>query len=232
MHEGHRDRVYKKFLQRGSSLSEVELVELALFYSIPVQDVKPIAYELIEKFGTLENVINSPIKSLMTVKGVGRKTASFLKLLAYLSDRGYVDEKRVKVPTVVQFVDELRKYFEFIDSEKMIIFFLNENGDVVFKHSFSDYNSAKVTVDFKVIAEEASKINPSSAIIAHNHLSGLVTPSSADDITTKRLLAMMNMIGVKVYDHIIIGGENYYSYHVSGRLKQLNDAVLDNFTKV
>ena len=84
MHEGHRQRVYNRFLTDPTSLSEVELVELMLFYSIQVRDVKPIAYRLIERFGTLRGVIEAPIEALRNVEGVGEKTVSFFKLMDML----------------------------------------------------------------------------------------------------------------------------------------------------
>lgn len=60
---------------------EYEILELLLTYSIPRRDTKPIAKELIEKFGNLDEVVSAPIQELIEVTGIKEGSAVFLKLL-------------------------------------------------------------------------------------------------------------------------------------------------------
>ena len=81
-YKGHRERIRQKYLQGGySAFLEYEILELLLTYAIPIKDTKPIAKELIEKFGNLDGVVMASIDELMSVKGIKQNSAIFLKLL-------------------------------------------------------------------------------------------------------------------------------------------------------
>ncbi len=78
-HEGHRERMRKRFRANGLvGFSDFEALELFLFYAIPRRDTRPIAHALIEDFGSLTAVFNAPEESLCRVPGVGPKTARYL----------------------------------------------------------------------------------------------------------------------------------------------------------
>lgn len=78
-HEGHRERMHKRFQANGLvCFSDFEVLELFLFYIIPRRDTRPIAHALIEKFGSLTAVFNTPAEQLCNVSGVGPKTAEYL----------------------------------------------------------------------------------------------------------------------------------------------------------
>ncbi|MBO6729398.1 MAG: hypothetical protein JJ910_06690, partial [Maricaulis sp.] len=87
-HNGHRQRLREKLtLAGGDALHDYELLELYLFRAIPRRDVKPIAKDLIHRFGDLGGVAAAPVEQLVTVKGVSEKTAAELKLIQALSER-------------------------------------------------------------------------------------------------------------------------------------------------
>ncbi len=78
-HEGHRERMHKRFQANGLvGFTDFEVLELFLFYIIPRRDTSPIAHSLIEKFGSLTSVFNAPMEQLCSVSGVGPKTALYL----------------------------------------------------------------------------------------------------------------------------------------------------------
>jgi len=79
MGEGHRDRLRKKFIEDSETLSDVELLELLLTYSIPRRDVKPLAEELIKRFGSLRSALSQPANILKKIPGLGDKSACLIK---------------------------------------------------------------------------------------------------------------------------------------------------------
>ena len=84
----HRDRLRERFKSGGASaLADYELLELYLFNSIPRRDVKPIAKDLIARFGSFAEVIAAPLEQLVEVKGVGDKTALDLKIIQATASR-------------------------------------------------------------------------------------------------------------------------------------------------
>ena len=77
MHEGHRDRVKRRFRQEGlDSFSDIQALELLLFYVIPRVDTNPIAHALLDHFGSLSQVLEASPEELMKVPGVGENAAS------------------------------------------------------------------------------------------------------------------------------------------------------------
>ena len=79
---GHRDRLRQKFLENGpDSFADYELLELVLFLAIPMKDVKPLAKNLIARFGGLPEIMNAPVEELVKVEGIKQNTATALILV-------------------------------------------------------------------------------------------------------------------------------------------------------
>src|SRR4051794_23786634 len=82
-YHGHRERLRERFFNAGAdALSDYELLEMALFAAIPRRDTKPLAKELLKKFGAFTEVIHAPVTRLREVKGIKDASISQLKLLA------------------------------------------------------------------------------------------------------------------------------------------------------
>lgn len=82
LHAGHRSRMRNRFLREGlGSFADHEVLELLLFYALPRQDVNPMAHALIEKFGSLPEVLDAPPEELCSIRGIGQKVARFLTLI-------------------------------------------------------------------------------------------------------------------------------------------------------
>ncbi len=86
-HEGHRERLRAK-VEAGGLLTfqQHEVLELLLTFSLPRQDVNPLAHLLIDRFGTIEGVLSAPRKELLAVRGVGPKTVRFFHTLKAIED--------------------------------------------------------------------------------------------------------------------------------------------------
>ena len=85
---GHRSRLRERFLKsNGKDMADYELIELLLTYVIPRRDVKPIAKELIRKFGSLGDVVNADISRITEVNGIKENTAIMFKLIKEAAKR-------------------------------------------------------------------------------------------------------------------------------------------------
>ena len=85
---GHRSRLRQKFLSTGlDSFLDHEVLELLLTYSIPRKDTKPLAWKLLENFGSLANVLDAEPKELLQVEGIGEQTATLLPFVRALLKR-------------------------------------------------------------------------------------------------------------------------------------------------
>ena len=87
-HEGHRQRLRRRFLLEGlDNFDEVQVLELLLFYAIPRRDTNPIAHALLEQFGSLSGVLEAPVSALAQVPGMGENGATLLQLVTAASRR-------------------------------------------------------------------------------------------------------------------------------------------------
>ena len=232
MHEGHRERVYTKLLDETKEFSDLDILELLLFYAIPQKDVRPIANELLLCFGTLENVINAPYDSLAKIKGMGKRTAIFFKALKLVTDRNKeVKEKIETFPNIKTSVQFFRNLYEDYDNEKFIVVFLNKAGSVIHKMEYAENLNECVRFDLEEISLNIAKLKPYACIVAHNHPSGEALPSNADDLATKKIITVFNAFKVKLFDHIILTTNSYFSYSFNGRLAQLNEEILNSIIK-
>lgn len=94
-HGGHRKRLKYRYLQsKEESFSDHELLELLLFYSIPRANTNEIAHSLIERFGSISNMVEAEVDELKLVHGIGNNSAILLKLMLSLAKR-YADEDRI-----------------------------------------------------------------------------------------------------------------------------------------
>ena len=88
VHEGHRDRLKKRYLEQGlEGFNEVQMLELLLFYAIPRRDTNELAHRLLEHFGSLEAVFDASVRQLTAVEGIGQNAAILISLMAAIQKR-------------------------------------------------------------------------------------------------------------------------------------------------
>ena len=109
LHDGHRARKKEQFRQHGlDSFADHEVLELALYYAIPRRDTNEIAHRLLQKFGSLQNVLAAPAEELAKVEGVGDGAALYLTLLEAIRKRAARPAGRERV---LNTVDKCGRYF-------------------------------------------------------------------------------------------------------------------------
>lgn len=218
---GHRDRLRQRFRERGAeALADYELLELALFRSIPRRDTKPIAKALIDRFGSFAEVMGAPLKRLCDVSGVGESVALDLKLIHATAERiahGQISKKTV-LASWSSVLTYCRTAMAFEDIEQFRILFLDKRNALV-----ADEVLQRGTVDHtpvypREVVKRALELSASAIILVHNHPSGDVTPSRADQSMTRTIVEIAEPLGINVHDHIIIGRDTHASFRALGLL--------------
>ena len=115
IHDGHRQRLKQRFLEEGlESFTDIQVLELLLFVSVPRQDTNPIAHALLDHFGSLYQVLEAPVEELRKVKGVGEQSALLLSLMNDVARYYQVDRTmREKILPPVQACGEYLVPFLF-----------------------------------------------------------------------------------------------------------------------
>lgn len=219
VHDGHRKRLRQRFVTEGlDHFSDIQVLELMLFYCIPRQDTNPIAHALLDHFGSLSQVLEAPVEELQKVEGIGENTAIFLRLVTqvgryYLTDRA---SKAKVLPTLESCAQYLQSYFFGRNVETVYLLCLDAKCKMLCckKISEGDVNSTGLSV--RKIVETALSTNASSVVLAHNHPGGLAIPSNADIQTTMRIAAALQAVDVNFIDHILVTDDDYVSLAQSG----------------
>ena len=230
LHDGHRKRLREKFKTGKESFKEHELLELLLSYSLPRIDTNALAHSLINEFGSLKGVLEADIELLSSVKGVGENSACFLSLINYLTKTLAKKEiNKTKFSNIADCKTSLPILFSGYDHEVFFIIYLNKNNEVINTSLIDSKSKTSVLIDFTEITKGILINKPNSVVIAHNHFSKYPKPSDADDVATERLYTLLKLYKVNFYDHIIVSGNEIYSYFYDNRLQKIKEKVDMNF---
>lgn len=225
-HDGHRERLRNKFIAYKENFKEHELLELLLSYAIPRKDTNELAHNLINKFGSLKGVLNSDAKTLQSVLGVGENTSVFLSLIGYVSK--VINQKNlrnVEFSTITEAKDSIPKLFTNFDHEVFYVIYLNQANKVIGKTLIDSKNKTSVKLDFEELTKGILIYKPTSIIVAHNHFSKYPEPSNEDDLATEKIYTLLKIYKVNFYDHLIISGNEVYSYFYENRLQKIKELV-------
>jgi DNA repair protein RadC len=214
-YHGHRDRLRARFTEvGGDALPDYELLELVLFRSIPRRDVKPVAKELLKRFGTFAEVLAAPAPRLMEVEGIGESVVNDLKIVEAAARRiakGAV-AKRPVLSSWSAVLDYCRTAMAFADREQFRLLFLDKRNALI-----ADEVQQSGTVDHtpvypREVVKRALELSATALILVHNHPSGDPTPSSADIKMTRDIIDVAKPLGITIHDHIIVGREGHASF--------------------
>ena len=212
---GHRERLRDRFASSGSgdALADYELLELLLFRVIPRADTKPIAKALLERFGSLSEVLGAPVARLQEVSGVKTAVALDLKVVAAAAKRmvrGEIKSREV-LSSWEQVLDYCRAAMAFEEREQFRILFLDKKNALI-----ADEVQQTGTVDHtpvypREVIRRALELSSTAIVLVHNHPSGDPTPSRADIEMTKTIVESGRQLGIAVHDHLIIGKKGFAS---------------------
>lgn len=212
---GHRKRIKEKYEKSGiDGWLDYEVLELALSYTIPRKDTKPIAKELISRFKTINGVLDSDRKELRTVTGISDHTALFLKLLKDVAilylEKGIHNRDLLSSPQVVY--DYLKASLKGAVDEEFKTLFLDSRNQIIAVETLKTGTVNRSVVYPRKIVERALYNHAAGVIIAHNHPAGTLQPSQDDRGVTKAIKEALKTVDITLLDHIIIGSNDYYSF--------------------
>ena len=217
----HRKRLRERFLNGGpDALPDYELLELVLFRAIPRQDVKPLAWRLLDRFGDFNRVISAPAERLCETKGVGDAVVQELKIVEAAAHR--LARSRVMQRHVLSGWDALLDYCHTTmahrEIEQFRVLYLDRKNVLI-----ADEEQASGTVDHvpvypREVVKRALELNASALILVHNHPSGDPTPSESDIQMTNQIQDAALTLGLVLHDHLIIGKSRELSFRAEGYL--------------
>lgn len=218
-HYGHRQRMREKAELTGFQfLPEHEQLEMILYAVIKRGNTNEIAHDLLERFHSIYGVLTADMSELVKIKGVGIGVAEFLHTLLPIS--GIVERSKAAYESggevVFDHIDStvrfLRSLFTDLISERLYAVYLNKTYRVIKYESLSDGSMDGLHFDIPSAIRSALLNNAYYIVLAHNHPSGNMKPSSADLRATGDFAAAARAVGITLLDHVILSSNSYYSY--------------------
>ena len=214
-------RPREKLLARGpGALADAELLALLLRTGLPGQGVLQLAESLLGRFGGLAGLLHADAHALKGIKGIGpAKRAEVLAVLEIarrvlaqqLAERPVFDSpQRVK--------DYLALQLRPLEHEVFAVLFLDTHLHLLAYEVLFTGTLAHTSVHPREIVKRALAINAAAVVLAHNHPSGAAEPSRADELVTQSVRAALQLVDVRVVDHLVVGAGSVLSFAERGLL--------------
>lgn len=224
MHEEHRKRLRKKFINNCDTMEKHEILELLLSFAIPRRNTNEQAHALLKQFGSVKDVIDAPMDALQSIDGIGERSAVLIKLVGVLT-RLYMEDTSPKSRSLTK--DQIGRILmnKFINrtDETLAMVLFNAKMKMIYCDILNKGDIHSVSTSAKDLLELALKYKARYAILAHNHPSGIALPSKNDIEATISLRQMFKPLGILLIDHLIFSENDYVSLADS----ELGDSIFD-----
>ena len=222
MHEEHRKRMRERFLQSGfDGYSDHEILECLLYFSIPRGDTNALAHRLMERFGSIRNLLEASPEELTAEEGVGEHSA-FLFKLACETLRRYAKDTLQNPPsyrTLSAISEYLCRKFLGCGTECVYLMLLNNRLSLIDCCKISDGTVNNSLISLRKITERTVFRKASVVVLAHNHPNGFAVPSESDLEVTAQIVATLDMMGVALLEHLIVADDRVFPILHSGAVK-------------
>lgn len=213
--EGHRQRLRDKFLNSSlEGFHDYEIIELLLTLGTPRKDCKQSAKEALMKFGTLKAVLEADAVDLKTVRGIGDKNVFGLKIAQAVARRYLADSVVDK-----DFIRSSKEVLEYLqhnlrdkNRELFMVIYLNGRNQIIKMEEVFEGTLSTSAVYPREVVKRALDNEAAALVFVHNHPSGNPNPSKEDLTITNKLKEASQSIDVVVHDHLIIAGNEVYSF--------------------
>ncbi|RMF09059.1 MAG: JAB domain-containing protein [Candidatus Neomarinimicrobiota bacterium] len=219
--QGHRHRLRDRFYRSGlDGFQDYEIIELLLTLGTPRKDCKPAAKAALKRFGTLRGVLEAEPKELQKIPGLGPNNIIGLRLIHAVARR-YLEERIVGQEYARSSRDVaryLRHYLRDRTRELFLCIYLNGRNQILACKTLFEGTLTASAVYPREVIKSALAEHAAALIFVHNHPSGNPQPSEEDRRITKKLREAAQAVDIAVHDHLIVAGDEMYSFADHGMI--------------
>jgi len=215
------ERPREKLLQRGAqALSDAELLALLLGSGTRGRSAVELARSLIAEFGSLRSLLTAQAPRCLAQSGIGPARYAILNAAVELARRHFGETLRLG--PALSTPDATRNFLtaQLRDRPYEVfccLYLDNRHRLIAFEELFRG-TIDRAGVHPREVLRQTLVHNAAALILAHNHPSGVLEPSQADELITRRLKEALALVDVRVLDHFIIGDGHCYSFSEAGLL--------------
>ncbi|MDQ0083892.1 MULTISPECIES: DNA repair protein RadC [Variovorax] len=215
-------RPREKLISRGASaLADAELLALLLRTGVAGKNVLQLAQQLLERFGGLSGLLHTGAEDLKAVKGMGG-SAKRSELIAVLELARRAMGERLKERAVFDSPGAVKQYLQLhigsCSYEVFAVVFLDVQHRMIALEEMFRGTLTQTSVYPREVVTRAIHHQAAAVVLAHNHPSGNIEPSRADESLTQTLRAALALVDVRVLDHIIVSPGQSFSMAERGLL--------------
>ena len=213
-------RPREKLIARGAdALGDSELLALLLRTGIAGKNVLQLAQELLDSFGGIAGLLNASLDDLKRIKGLGG-SAKRAELSAVLELARRATAERLRERAVFDAPDTVKHYLQLHIGAKphevFAVLFLDAQHRLIALEEMFRGTLTQTSVYPREVVLRALHLHAAAVVLAHNHPSGTVQPSRADEALTQTLKAALALVDVRVLDHVIVAQGDAFSMAESG----------------
>lgn len=214
------DRPREKLLQKGrSSLSDAELLAILIGSGSRNETAVDLCKKILSgSSNNLNELGKLSVKQLMNFKGIGEAKALTIVAAMELGRRRRSEEalEKKKISSSASVFELMQPEIGELPHEEFWIIYLNNSNKVIEKFPLSKGGITGTLVDVRLALKKALELGATALILAHNHPSGNLNPSTSDKQLTQKLKTAGESLDIKVLDHIIVTEKSYFSFADEG----------------
>lgn len=216
------DRPREKLLQKGrGSLSDAELLAILIGTGGRNESAVDLCKKILAKTGfSLNELGKFSLNQLMEFKGIGEAKALTIIAALELGRRRRSEEalEKKKITSSASVFEIMQPMIGELPHEEFWIIYLNNSNKVIDRSQLSKGGITGTLVDVRLALKKALELGATSIILAHNHPSGNLNPSSSDKQLTQKMKIAGESLDIKVLDHVIVTEKSYFSFADEGLL--------------
>jgi len=216
-----QDRPRERLIKFGADkLQDAELLAILLRVGGVEDSAIDLARNLLNRFGGFRGLDSKSVSELCEINGIGPAKAAQVKAAIEIGKR-MVAEK-IKTKEKLESSEDVYRlvgpYMRDLTREEFKIILLSSRNNLILERTLFDGSLSESLVNTREIIKEALNQSAAAIIFVHNHPSGDPSPSTEDKRMTKKLVDACNLVGIRPFDHIIIGRNRFYSFAEHGLL--------------
>jgi DNA repair protein RadC len=214
-------RPREKLLAHGPhALADAELVALLLRTGLAGMSVLQLAQHTLDAFGGLAGLLQAQPQDLKRIKGLGPAKRAEIATVMELARRSLAQDiaKRPVFDSPQRVKDYLRLQIGHLPHEVFAVIFLDGQHQLIRLEEMFRGTLTQTSVYPREVAKRALELHAAAVVLAHNHPSGLAEPSPADRFLTRSLTSALQLIDVRVLDHLVVGRAEVVSFAERGLL--------------
>ena len=210
IHAGHRKRMKAQFREHGlEAFTDIQALEMLLFYAFPQKDTNPVAHALLERFGSYRKVMEASVDDLLGTRGIGEHAALLISLVVemnrrYLKCLRNPSEQRRVLKDVDDYCDYAKDLFRYRTTEEIYMICMNGDRRVQSEHLLASGDVSSVGLPLRKMLEITLREGAVYVLLTHNHIADIAVPSNADVSSTAQVYRLFQMLGVVLVDHVVV----------------------------